>query len=41
MPIRVATTGQKHGPELPLAIELLGKDVVVGRLDEVLSKLNA
>ncbi|HEY4600411.1 MAG TPA: glutamate--tRNA ligase [Cerasibacillus sp.] len=41
MPIRVATTGQKHGPELPLAIELLGKDVIVSRLDDVLKKLNA
>ena len=25
MPIRVATTGQMHGPELPKALELLGK----------------
>ncbi|TQS76097.1 glutamate--tRNA ligase [Ornithinibacillus gellani] len=41
MPIRVATTGQAHGPELPLAIELLGKDVIIARLDEVLKKLNA
>lgn len=41
MPIRVATTGQKHGPELPLAIELLGKEVVVNRLDALLNKLNA
>src|SRR5699024_4513631 len=36
MPIRVATTGQTHGPELPKAIELLGKDVVLTRLDQVL-----
>ena len=41
MPIRVATTGQMHGPELPKALELLGKEVVVKRLDEVLSKLGA
>lgn len=41
MPIRVATTGQTHGPELPLAIELLGKDTVIKRLDEVLKKLDA
>ncbi|MBU5467981.1 glutamate--tRNA ligase [Virgibacillus sp. MSJ-26] len=41
MPIRVATTGQTHGPELPLAIELLGKDTIVKRLDEVLKRLNA
>src|SRR5690625_941170 len=41
MPIRVAATGQTHGPELPLAIELLGKDTIVKRLDEVLKRLNA
>lgn len=41
MPIRVATTGQTHGPELPLAIELLGKDTIVKRLDEVLKRLDA
>lgn len=40
MPIRVATTGQTHGPELPTAIELLGKDVVLKRLDSVLNQLN-
>ena len=26
MPIRVAVTGQMHGPELPNTIEVLGKD---------------
>lgn len=41
MPIRVATTGQTHGPELPMAIELLGKDVIVKRLDQVLRDLEA
>ncbi|WP_077324068.1 glutamate--tRNA ligase [Virgibacillus siamensis] len=41
MPIRVATTGQAHGPELPLAIELLGKEVILKRLDAVLKKLGA
>src|SRR5699024_898933 len=39
MPIRVATTGQTHGPELPLAIELLGKEVVLARLDKILNEL--
>ncbi|RWZ52145.1 glutamate--tRNA ligase [Halobacillus fulvus] len=39
MPIRVATTGQTHGPELPNAIHLLGLDTVVVRLDDVLAKL--
>jgi len=41
MPIRVATTGQMHGPELPFAIELLGKDVILTRLDKVLKQLGA
>ncbi|WP_174615374.1 glutamate--tRNA ligase [Virgibacillus ihumii] len=41
MPIRVATTGQTHGPELPLAIELLGKEVILKRLDILLKKLGA
>ncbi len=39
MPVRVATTGQTNGPELPKAISLLGKDVVVTRLDKVLKDL--
>ncbi|HAE0521110.1 TPA_asm: glutamate--tRNA ligase [Salmonella enterica subsp. enterica serovar Enteritidis str. P125109] len=33
MPIRVATTGQTHGPELPNTIQLLGKDRVLARLE--------
>lgn len=39
MPIRVATTGQTHGPELPDAIHLLGIDTVTVRLNDVLNKL--
>ena len=39
MPIRVATTGQMHGPELPQSIELLGKEKVVARLDALLNTL--
>ncbi len=41
MPIRVATTGQTHGPDLPMALELLGKDVIVARLQKMLSNLKA
>ena len=41
MPIRVATTGQTHGPELPKAIELVGKTVVLNRLDQVLTQMEA
>ncbi|MRX72568.1 glutamate--tRNA ligase [Bacillus lacus] len=37
MPVRVAVTGQTHGPELPQAIELLGKDRALARLKNVLS----
>lgn len=36
MPIRVATTGQTHGPDLPQAISLLGKDIVLNRLQSLL-----
>ncbi|TDM12029.1 glutamate--tRNA ligase [Macrococcus lamae] len=32
MPIRVAVSGQTHGPELPNTIELLGKDKVLARI---------
>ncbi|UFT99473.1 glutamate--tRNA ligase [Radiobacillus kanasensis] len=39
MPIRVATTGQVHGPELPNAIHLLGKEAVLNRLRATLTKL--
>lgn len=41
MPIRVATTGQQHGPQLPDSIELLGKEKVLNHLDEALAKINA
>ncbi|WLR50941.1 glutamate--tRNA ligase [Bacillus tianshenii] len=34
MPIRVAVTGQTHGPELPQAIQLLGKETVIARLQD-------
>lgn len=41
MPIRVATTGQTSGPELPKAIELIGKEVILKRLDTLLAELEA
>ena len=34
MPIRVMTTGQTHGPELADAIELVGKEKVLARLEK-------
>lgn len=39
MPIRVATTGQTHGPELPLAIQLLGKEIVINRLEKAIRSI--
>ncbi|MGL5041477.1 MAG: glutamate--tRNA ligase [Culicoidibacterales bacterium] len=39
MPARIATTGQMHGPELPLSIEVLGKTVVVNRVLAVIAKM--
>ncbi|XMB86654.1 glutamate--tRNA ligase [Mycoplasmatota bacterium WC44] len=32
MPCRIATTGAMHGPDLPKALELLGKDKVLSRM---------
>ncbi|NLP51153.1 glutamate--tRNA ligase [Bacillus sp. RO1] len=36
MPIRVATTGQTHGRDLPQTIHLLGKDTVLARLSKLI-----
>lgn len=40
MPIRVAATGQMHGPELPKALYLLGKEVVSSRLNDGLNQIS-
>lgn len=37
MPIRVAVSGQAHGPELPDMIEVLGKEKVLSHIDQVLA----
>lgn len=37
MPIRVIATGSAHGPELPEALELLGRDIVIERMESYLS----
>lgn len=34
MPIRVVSTGQTHGPDLPNAIALLGKEKVIARVEK-------
>ncbi|QZT35272.1 glutamate--tRNA ligase [Caldalkalibacillus thermarum TA2.A1] len=39
MPIRVACTGQSHGPDLTQSLALLGRDKVRSRLQEALKKL--
>ncbi|MGD6818633.1 glutamate--tRNA ligase [Metabacillus sp. 84] len=36
MPIRVAVTGQTHGPELPQSIELIGKEKVLSRVESLI-----
>ncbi|WP_449538457.1 glutamate--tRNA ligase [Ferdinandcohnia sp. Marseille-Q9671] len=37
MPIRAAATGQLHGPDLPQAIHLLGKDKIISRVKGLIS----
>jgi nondiscriminating glutamyl-tRNA synthetase len=37
MPVRIALTGEMHGPELPAVIEILGKDVCIERLQKQIS----
>lgn len=37
MPIRIVTTGQMHGPELPDAISLLGKEKTIARVAQFAS----
>ncbi|TVP86277.1 MAG: glutamate--tRNA ligase [Alkalicoccus sp.] len=37
MPVRIAVTGQMHGPDLQKTIILLGKDVVIKRLEQLLA----
>ena len=40
MPIRIATTMQMHGPELPNTLVILGKEKVINNIDNVISKIN-
>lgn len=39
MPIRIAVSGQMHGPELPNVIEVLGKEKVLEHIDQVLAQI--
>ena len=39
MPARIATTGDMHGPSLPVQLSLLGKEIVLKRLDETIARM--
>lgn len=39
MPIRIATTGEAHGPSLPISLSLLGKDKVIARIKKTLKMI--
>lgn len=39
MPLRIATTGEAHGPSLPVSLLLLGKNKVVNRIKQTLKEL--
>ena len=39
MPIRIAVSGEMHGPELPDTIFLLGKEKSIQHLEDMLEKL--
>lgn len=41
MPIRVAMTGQMHGPDLVRLIEVLGRDRVLRRIEQTMAKIKA
>lgn len=39
MPIRIAVSGQMHGPELPQLIEVLGKEKVLNHIEQIQNQL--
>jgi glutamyl-tRNA synthetase len=39
MGLRIATTGDMHGPSLPISLALLGKDSVINRLNHTIERL--
>lgn len=39
MSLRIATTGDMHGPSLPVSLSLLGKERVITRLNQTINKL--
>ena len=38
MPIRIAVSGQMHGPDLPNTIEILGREQAINKLEQSLTK---
>lgn len=40
MPIRIAVSGQMHGPDLPSVIEVLGKEKALNHIKQVKSQMN-
>lgn len=39
MGLRIATTGDMHGPSLPISLALLGRDIVLARLEQTMHQL--
>ncbi len=39
MGLRISTTGDMHGPSLPISLALLGRDIVLSRLTQTMKKL--
>ncbi|MBU1094516.1 MAG: glutamate--tRNA ligase [Firmicutes bacterium] len=39
MGLRISTTGDMHGPSLPVSLALLGRDIVLSRLKQTMTKL--
>lgn len=39
MPLRIATTGEEHGPSLENMLELLGRDIVLKRIQKTLNSI--
>ncbi len=39
MGLRIATTGDMHGPSLPISLALLGRQIVLNRLQQTMTKL--
>ncbi|CCV64867.1 Glutamyl-tRNA synthetase [Alteracholeplasma palmae J233] len=39
MPARIATTGEMHGPSLPVSLALLGKERIISRIKETIKQL--